>query len=151
MLEKIMERRSGKAPTLLDLGTGSGILAMAASLLGCGRILALDIDPDAVVVAEENLALNELSGQIECGTTPLESLGENFDIILANILAEELVRLAPGLAARLNPGGALILSGILAEKEALVRAGFAAQSLLYEETACDGEWVSMRYSKAPLP
>jgi ribosomal protein L11 methyltransferase len=151
MLEKIMEHRPGTTSTLLDLGTGSGILAMAASLLGCGRILAIDIDPDAVVVAEENLALNDLSGRVECGTTPLESLNEDFDIILANILAEELVRLAPGLAARLNPGGALILSGILAEKEALVRSGFAGQPLKYEETARDGEWVSMRYSKAALP
>ena len=132
-------------PSLLDLGTGSGILAMAASLLGAGRILALDIDPDAVEVARENLVLNEMSDRIECGTTPLESLTEKFDIILANILAEELVRLAPYLADRLLPGGSLILSGILAEKEPLVRQGFAQQSLHYCQTASDGEWVAMLY------
>ena len=146
MLEGVME--GGPlltVPSLLDLGTGSGILAMAASLLGAGRILALDIDPDAIVVARENLALNQLSGQIECGTVPLESLTESFDIILANILAEELVRLAPYLTERLQPGGSLILSGILAEKEALVRQGFGSQPLKYIQTASAGEWVAMLY------
>ena len=132
-------------PSLLDLGTGSGILAMAASLLGAGRILALDIDPEAVVVAQENLQLNNLASVVECGTTPLEALAENFDIILANILAEELVRLAPDLAARLQPGGWLILSGILAEKEQLVRQGFSDKPLTYCQTAQAGEWVAMLY------
>lgn len=146
LLEKIMDDGCrAAAPSLLDLGTGSGILAMAASLLGAGRILALDIDPDAVEVARENLALNDLTDKVECGTIPLELLEEGFDIILANILAEELVRLAPGLAARLNPGGSLILSGILAEKEELVRRGFANQPLLYKETNRAGEWVAMLY------
>lgn len=132
-------------PSVLDLGTGSGILAMAASLLGAGRILALDIDQDAVQVALENFQLNKLSDQIECGTTPLESLEEKFDIILANILAEELVRLAPFLADRLQPGGSLVLSGILAEKEHLVRKGFASQPMEYVQTASAGEWVAMLY------
>lgn len=146
LLEQVMEKNDLKvAPSLLDLGTGSGILAMAASLLGAGRILALDIDPDAVDVARENLVLNQLSERIECGTVPLESLTERFDIILANILAEELVRLAPFLTERLNSGGALILSGILAEKEPLVRLGFDSQPLQYRHTAAAGEWVAMLY------
>ncbi|MBI5484120.1 MAG: 50S ribosomal protein L11 methyltransferase [Deltaproteobacteria bacterium] len=145
MLEKQIGSVGSAAPSLLDLGTGSGILAMAAALLGAGRILALDIDADAVEVARENLVINGLDKQVECGTIPLESLAESFDVILANILAEELVRLAPWLAARLNPGGALILSGILAEKEGLVRQGFARQPLQYAETAVAGEWVAMLY------
>lgn len=149
LLEHTMERSDpSSAPSLLDLGTGSGILAMAASLLGAGRILALDIDPDAVEVARENLTLNHLSERIESGTAPLESLTECFDIILANILAEELVRLAPFLTERLHPGGSLILSGILAEKEQLVRQGFASQPLKYCQTVCDGEWVAMLYRNA---
>ncbi len=138
-------------PSLLDLGTGSGILAMAANLLGAGRILALDIDPDAVEVARDNLALNNMSDLVECGTTPLEALTECFDIILANILAEELVRLAPFLTERLHPGGALILSGILAEKEGLVRQGFNSQPLKYCRTVCDGEWVALLYRNDSKP
>jgi ribosomal protein L11 methyltransferase len=152
VLEQCMECREWPAaPSLLDLGTGSGILAMAAALLGAGRILALDIDPDAVVVAQENLQLNALEDSVECGTTPLESLTERFDIILANILAEELVRLAPYLAERLNPGGSLILSGILREKEALVRKGFDQGILRYISTAADGEWTALLYRRDPAP
>ncbi|MDD2853649.1 MAG: 50S ribosomal protein L11 methyltransferase [Desulfuromonadaceae bacterium] len=134
-------------PSLLDLGTGSGILAMAANLLGAGRILALDIDADAIDVARANISLNEMTGRIDCGTSPLESLTENFDIILANILAEELVRLAHDLTDRLIHGGALILSGILAEKENLVRQGFNLDDLRYCETVHAGEWVAMLYRK----
>jgi ribosomal protein L11 methyltransferase len=148
LLESVMEQSPLLTiPSLLDLGTGSGILAIAANLLGAGRILALDIDPDAVSVARDNLELNDMSERIECGTVPLESLTEEFDIILANILAEELVRLAPYLAERLHPGGALILSGILAEKESLVLQGFATQPFKYIRTVSDGEWVALLYEK----
>jgi ribosomal protein L11 methyltransferase len=149
MLEKKMNSAGSASPSLLDLGTGSGILAIAAGLLGAGRILALDIDPDAVEVALENLAMNGLSGKVECGTNPLESISERFDIIMANILAEELVRLAPWLASHLNPGGSLILSGILAEKEGLVRRGFAPHPLKFVETNISGDWAAMLY-RSPL-
>ncbi|MDD2900053.1 MAG: 50S ribosomal protein L11 methyltransferase [Desulfuromonadaceae bacterium] len=148
LLESVMADKSLTAvPSLLDLGTGSGILAMAANLLGAGRILALDIDPDAIVVARDNIALNNMAGRIECGTEPLESLSESFDVILANILAEELVRLAPSLTARMTLGGSLILSGILSEKEQLVFSGFSTQSLKYIRTIRAGEWVAMLYKK----
>jgi ribosomal protein L11 methyltransferase len=147
-LENVLLRRPAAPPaSVLDLGTGSGILAMAAARLGAGRVCAVDIDPEAVEVARENLAINGLVERIECSTTPLEALDGHFDVILANILAEELVRLAPQLAARLARGGVLILSGILAEKEAFVRSGFASQPLAYRETARQGEWVAMLYRK----
>lgn len=139
------------APAVLDLGTGSGILAMAAARLGAGRVLALDIDPQAVEVARENLLLNDLAERVECGTTPLERVGETFQVILANILAEELVRLAAPLCQRLAPGGKLVLSGILAEKEQLVRDGFHRDDLGYLETRRDGEWVALLYRKGDQP
>ena len=147
-LESVLLSRMFVPPaSVLDLGTGSGILAMAAARLGAGRVCAVDIDPEAVEVARENLAINGLTDRIECSTTPLETLDGTFDVILANILAEELVRLAPQLTARLARGGVLILSGILAEKEAFVAGGFAAQPLSYLETARQGEWVAMLYCK----
>ena len=148
LLEQIMDEMPTLViPSVLDLGTGSGILAMAAVRLGAGRVCAVDIDPQAVEVAIENLAANDLAGQVECSTTPLESLSGSFDIILANILAEELVRLAPQLAGHLAPGGRLILSGILAEKEPLVIAGFSSTGLEYQETRHEGEWVAILYDK----
>jgi ribosomal protein L11 methyltransferase len=148
LLERIMDEMPVTlSPAVLDLGTGSGILAMAAVHLGAGRVCAVDIDPLAIEVARENLAANGLAEAVECGTTPLESLAGAFDVILANILAEELVRLAPHLAKRLTAGGLLVLSGILAEKEGLVRSGFASQPLEYCETLADGEWVALLYRR----
>jgi ribosomal protein L11 methyltransferase len=152
LLERIMdEMPTLVSPSVLDLGTGSGILAMAAVLLGAGRVCALDIDPQAVEVARENLDANGLAGQVELGTTPIESLTGSYDIILGNILAEELVRLAPHLTERLADGGILVLSGILAEKEGLVRTGFAPQPLTYLETRREGEWVALLYKKGGRP
>ena len=148
LLEQIMDTMPTLlTPAVLDLGTGSGILAMAAVQLGAGRVCALDIDPLALEVARENLAINGLADLVECSTTPLESLNGCFDVILANILAEELVRLAPLLTDRLAPGGSLVLSGILAEKEGLVRAGFSSQPLEYLSTLLEGEWVALHYKK----
>jgi ribosomal protein L11 methyltransferase len=148
LLEQIMDNLPLLlSPSVLDLGTGSGILAMAAVQMGAGRVCAVDIDPQAVEIARENLAANGLSEQVECSTTPLESMDESFDVILANILAEELVRLAPYLAERLSLGGNLVLSGILAEKERLVRGGFASQPVKYLATLQAGEWVALHYRK----
>ncbi|MBC8017524.1 MAG: 50S ribosomal protein L11 methyltransferase [Verrucomicrobia bacterium] len=148
LLEQIMDTMPIlRSPAVLDLGTGSGILAMAAVQLGAGRVCAVDIDPLALEVARENLAINGLTDQVECSTTPLESLEGCFDVILANILAEELVRLAPFLSKRLSPGGSLVLSGILAEKEGLVRSGFSSQPLEYLATLIEGEWVALHYRK----
>jgi ribosomal protein L11 methyltransferase len=148
LLEQIMDNMPTLlSPSVLDLGTGSGILAMAAVQLGAGRVCAVDIDPLAVEVAQENLAINGLADQVECSTTPLESLDGCFDVILANILAEELVRLAPFLNERLSAGGSLVLSGILVEKEELVRSGFSFQPLKYLETLIEGEWVALHYRK----
>ena len=148
LLERIMDETPTLiSPSVLDLGAGSGVLSMAAVQLGAGRVLALDIDPQALEVARENLATNGLSDQVELSATPLESLTASFDVILANILAEELVRLAPYLTEHLASGGRLVLSGILAEKESLVRNGFAPYPLNYLETRHEGEWVALLYRK----
>lgn len=152
LLETIMEEMPlMHSPAVLDVGTGSGILAMAAVQLGAGRVCAVDIDPQAIEVARENLAINGLLDQVDCSTTPLESIAGSFDVILANILAEELVRLAPQLVGRLAAGGSLVLSGILANKEALVRNGFASQALKFCETLHQGEWVAIHYRKEATP
>lgn len=148
LLESIMDSMPiMHSPSVLDVGTGSGILAMAAVQLGAGRVCAVDIDPQAVEVARENLAASGLLEQVDCSSTPLESIPGSFDVILANILAEELVRLAPLLTGRLADGGSLVLSGILAHKEGLVRGGFASQPLKYRETLQQGEWVAIHYTK----
>ncbi len=133
---------------ILDLGTGSGILAIAAAKLGALQIDAVDIDPHAVAIAAENCLLNRVEEQVRCSTTPLEQLNGDYAIILANILAEELVRLALEIISRLKPGGSLILSGILAERERLVREGFDPLPLVFESSLAAGEWRCLHYRRA---
>lgn len=134
---------------ILDLGTGSGILAIAAAKLGARSIDAVDIDPLAVEVAAENCRINGVAEQVRCSTVPLEQLPGGYGVILANILAEELVRMAPDLVSRLIPNGSLVLSGILAEREQFVRDGFAPLSLALEAVLRDGEWRCLHYRRLP--
>jgi ribosomal protein L11 methyltransferase len=136
-------------PAVLDVGCGSGVLSIAAAKLGAGRVVAVDIDPVAVQVTEENAGLNHVAAAIEASTTPLADLGGSFGIVLANILAEELVRLADELTGRLAPGGFLILSGILREREAYVRAGFASQPLELAAVTAADDWCCLVYRRTP--
>lgn len=146
-LERMYDRRAPYAgltaplERVLDVGTGSGILAVAAAKLGATLVAAVDIDPLAVEVARETSVLNHTEATVEFSTTPLAAITGKFQVILANILAEDLVRLAPDLVIRLEAGGLLILSGILAEREAFVKDGFASFPLVHVETVRDGEWV----------
>ena len=125
---------------VLDVGTGSGLLAIAARKLGAGRVVANDNDPAAVEVARENAARNGV--ELELTTAPVPAIAGPFDLVLANILANTLVELAPELAAALAPGGVVLLSGILGPQEAEVRAAYLAQGLrpLPGADRREGEW-----------
>ncbi len=113
---------------VLDVGTGSGLLAIAARKLGGGRVAGNDNDPVAVRVARENAALNGVALDLNERDVP-EQQGP-FDLVLANILANTLVALAPALAAQLAPGGVVLLSGILRPQEEEVRAAYLAAGLV---------------------
>lgn len=129
-----------KPRAVLDVGTGSGILSIAAALLGAETVKAVDIDPDAVRVATENCTLNNVTHLVSVSDTPLHMVTGSFDVILANILAEELVRLAPELVRRISQGGFLILSGILTDKEDLVVGGFTSLDVSLTRIAREEEW-----------
>jgi ribosomal protein L11 methyltransferase len=98
---------------VLDVGTGTGILAMAAALFGADRVVAIDNDPDAVVVARENIEKNRLEGKIAVSTTPVARIQEIFPLVCANIVHDVLVEMAETLAGLTAPGGHLVLAGIL--------------------------------------
>jgi ribosomal protein L11 methyltransferase len=153
-LERIMSREGiyGDAPpperaAVLDVGCGSGVLSIAAAKLGSHRVEAVDIDPVAVQVTRENASRNGVG--LSVSTTPLDDLATSFAIVLANILAEELVRLAHPLVERIAPQGHLILSGILREREAFVIAGFASFPVTLVETTHADDWSCLVYRKAP--
>jgi len=104
---------------VLDLGTGSGILAIAAALLGAARVIALDVDPAAVDVARQNVAANGVEGQVQVLEGSLGAAGPlpggdvpPFDMVLANISSAGIAEMAPALARALAPGGTLVASGI---------------------------------------
>jgi ribosomal protein L11 methyltransferase len=138
-LSDLLLARPGAA--VLDVGTGSGLLAIAARKLGAGRVAANDEDPVAVTVARENAARN--AADVEISGDALAAIPGTFDVVVANILANVLVALAPALAAKLAPGGVLLLSGILGPQEAEVRAAHLAQGLapLPGGDRREGEWT----------
>lgn len=147
-LEALAELFDGPPPPrVLDVGTGSGILAIAAAALGAQRVLACDIDEQACRTARENAAANAVDDRVEITERPLETLEGGFQVVLANILAEELVRLGPELDRRLEAGGTLVLSGILQEKEGLVIDGFIPLGLRGPEIRRQEEWSCLLYRK----
>jgi ribosomal protein L11 methyltransferase len=137
-LSDLLAARPGAS--VLDVGTGSGLLAIAARKLGAGRVAANDDDPVALGVARENAARN--GAEIELTAEPAAAIAGAFDVVVANILANALVDLAPALAARLAPGGALLLSGLLRGQEEGVRLAYQARGLLPDpgRDAAEGEW-----------
>jgi ribosomal protein L11 methyltransferase len=102
--------------TALDVGTGSGVLAIAMARLGVKRIAAIDNDPQALDNARHNAELNQCVRKIHFSVAPLRALRRHFPLITANILSSTLIAMAPDLSRLLAPGGRLILSGILARE-----------------------------------
>lgn len=122
-----LEQHAPKNLSVLDYGCGSGILAMVASKLGAGKVIGVDIDPQAIESANFNAERNQC--QIEYALP--EAFGvahpaaEKFDVVVANILSSPLKLMAPMLAGRVAPGGALVLSGVLARQAEEVAAAYA--------------------------
>ncbi len=130
----------------LDVGTGSGILAIAAAKLGAARVLALDVDPQAVRAARENVRRNGVEAVVEVreGTlTPALAEGEPFDLACANIDGLTLERMAPLLARALAPGGRLVLSGFLTETAPALAEAFAAHGLRVLASPSRPPWAAL--------
>jgi len=143
-------------PRLLDVGCGSGVLAIAAVLLGTGRALAVDVDPLAVEATGENSERNGVTDRVTAGETPLAEIvarGERYPLVVANIISGTLLELRAELLAATGPGGVLIVSGLLADEEAAFRAAFAGEDvagagvggleLVWRETM--DEWLGLAW------
>lgn len=128
---------------VLDVGTGSGILAIAAARLGAHSVFAVDNDPEAVLVARENASRNAVDDIVFASEQPLASVPGSFQLIVANILAPTLLQLRESLVERLEPGARIVLSGVLAEEGDAVREGFEQVGLTFERSAVEGEWVAL--------
>ena len=140
-----LERHVATGGTVLDYGCGSGVLALAALVLGARFAYAVDNDPQALTATKANAALNGVAERLFVGlpeTLPAIAV----DVLVANILAGPLVELAPKLAERTAPGGMLVLSGILEAQAARVAAAYAPYVTNVEQTAREG-WVLLAGSR----
>jgi ribosomal protein L11 methyltransferase len=129
--------------TVLDVGTGTGILGIAAARLGATAVLGIDTDPVAVEVAGRNAELNCVAGPFRAEGTSLSAVPGEHDLVLGNLIAEILVDLAADLVARCTPGGHLVLSGILAEKAGWVSDEFRRLGATPVSEAADGQWAAL--------
>lgn len=138
---------------VLDLGTGTGLLAIAAAKLWRRKVLASDIDPVAVAVARENAVPNDVGPLIQPVmadglANPQLAAGKPYDLVIANILAGPLTRLAPQIAASVVPGGMIILSGLLAWQENLVLSFYRPHGLVLRRRLRDGPWSALLLERA---
>ncbi|MDD2465393.1 MAG: 50S ribosomal protein L11 methyltransferase [Desulfobulbus sp.] len=136
------------ASKALDVGTGTGILAMAAILFGAEQAVAIDNDPDAVRVARENIDQNRLGEKIAVSTTPVEQIHNTFPLVIANIVHDVLVEMAPTLSKLTASGGNLVLAGILSgtQEENIIRLyetlGYSLLNCQYQD-----EWVALQFQR----
>jgi ribosomal protein L11 methyltransferase len=131
---------------VLDVGTGSGILSIAAVKSGAGHVTATDIDAPAVEIAKQNVIQNGVSDRVNLYTGTLQELGLKIkpaNLILANILAYAIIKMLPDLKAKLLPGGHIIGSGILKEYAPDVEAAMKKEGLEIVESLQEEEWVSL--------
>jgi ribosomal protein L11 methyltransferase len=142
-----------KPRRILDLGTGSGILAMAAARLLRRPVLATDIDPWSVRVTQQNASINGVSRLVRAHLadgwkTRASRAGTPYDLVFANILARPLCSMALPLAQHLAPGGRAILAGLLATQERMVLAAHRRQGLLLERRFPEGQWTALLLRKS---
>jgi len=134
---------------MFDLGTGSGILAIAGAYLGVGDVLAADIDPVAVDVASRNVLNNKVDDRVTVVEGSVDAAEGLYDIITANLSASLLKRLAPDIASHLAPDGRLVISGFLDAEEDEVAAAFKTHGLYIEKVLREKVWATALLQRPP--
>jgi ribosomal protein L11 methyltransferase len=130
--------------SVLDVGTGTGVLAIAAKKLGASRVVGTDNDPISVELAHENAAVNG-TPEVELSGKELTQVTGSFELVVANILANTLIELAPLIGPKVKDR--LVLAGVLAPQKAEVEAAYRAQGLIPAAGAAQGEWVRLDFHR----
>ncbi len=143
LLADVASDLTGEKWEMLDLGCGSGILALAARMLGARKCLGADFDPHAVRTAKENAQINSVSGAVMKKLDVREWVPERtWEVVAANIFSGLLIEVAPKLAAAVARGGSLIFSGVLRTQEAEVLAAFRQVGFRVERVVRKGKWIA---------
>ena len=142
-IESLDDRGRIDGTRVLDVGCGSGILALAAVRLGAASALGVDTDPIAIEATDANARRNHVARRIRARVGSLPSGAPPFDVVLANLIAGVLIPLAPMLHDELVPGGVLLASGIFIDREPEVRAAFRSAGLVIDGRTDEGEWVAL--------
>ena len=151
-LEAIEHLASPPPAAALDVGTGSGVLAIALAKLGVRRVLALDTDPCAIAAARGNLRRNRVGGRVRLSVRPLDAHSRSvYPLVVANLYVDALVTLAPTLRTRVAAGGHLIASGVLCAQQQRLRAAFAPPSWRVRNASRRGPWVTTIFERRPTP
>ena len=145
LIEDIADRGLLDGALVLDVGCGSGILTIAAALLGAQDVLGVDTDPLAVETTLKNAELNGLGSKIGArqGSVPRTEEHAPYDVVLANLVASLLIDLSEHLHDSLKPAGRLIASGIFADRESEVRSAFESAGLRIVGARYEGDWVAL--------
>jgi ribosomal protein L11 methyltransferase len=138
--------RRGPLGDVLDVGTGSGLLAVAGCRLGARRVVGIDLDPDAVASARRHAALNGVDVHLVLGDLAEPMAPFSFDLVLANLTAETLRARLTSLACTCRPGGRLVLSGFLRSDVASLRACFGSAGR--SRVSTEGEWAALEIARA---
>ena len=134
---------------VLDVGCGSGILSIGAVLLGAARAEGIDVEAESVDATHENAERNGVKGMVLASLTPLARVKGTFPLVLANVESRVLVPFAKEIAAKVAPGGTLILSGLLFEEEAALIAAYAPMSAV--NVTREKDWIAITLTKAAAP
>jgi ribosomal protein L11 methyltransferase len=142
-LEGLADRGALAGRRLLDVGCGSGILAIAGVRLGAASALGVDTDPIAIEATAANARRNRIGRRVRAREGSLPTGQRPFDVVVANLIASLLVRLAGDLRTEVAPGGTLLASGIFVDREAEVREAFEAADMLVAGRLAEGDWVAL--------
>lgn len=143
----LLEEYVESGDRVLDLGTGSGILAVAAAKLGASEVLALDIEAAAVAVAQETVVLNGLSDVIAVGHGSIEAAVPTYTVVAANIFPKVIIELASDLASIVRPAGVLVTSGSVDTRAKVTADAVCAAGFSLERQRSQGDWVGMAFRR----
>jgi ribosomal protein L11 methyltransferase len=149
MEEILLKDRSFREWRVLDVGTGTGILGIAAAKLGAKSVMCVDIDPQAVEIAHQNVAVNRVGDRVVIINSDVVKIKGTFELIVANLTADALVKIKSHLVKMMEPGGYLILSGIIEQNRKDIEKAFLKDKLTTHRAITDKEWLSYVFKKPP--